>query len=250
MNYKNSKGGQINNLSDWEAFFLQSTNKKKKEQWQRGRSAYELANFMMELDGETMIKKVVSELINENVTFETATVELEIRFDQHRKGRAHDLGIWGITDSKKTIFVGVESKVDEPFGKKISDKYRAAKKRESEGKNTNVPKRIEGLLQRIFKASPPQHFDLRYQLLYTTAGVLSAAKNEEKADISILFIIVFKTDSYKKNKGEKNLEDYHKFINCAESEKIQSNSDIEFHKLKIEDKEMYSIYMTIDEKGY
>jgi len=248
MDYTNSKGGQINNPSDWEAIFLQSTNKNERKKWKPGRSACELANFMMKLDGETMIKKVVSELINENVTFETATPELEIRFDQHRKGRAHDLGIWGITDSKKTIFVGVESKVDEPFGKKISDKYHEANKRESDGKNTDVPKRIEGLLQRIFKATPPKHSDLRYQLLYTTAGVLDAAKNKEKADISILFIIVFKTDSYKKNKGEKNLEDYHKFINCAESEKIQSNSDIEFHKLKIDDKEMYSIYMTIDER--
>jgi hypothetical protein len=248
MDYTNSKGSQINNLSDWKAIFLQSTNKKKKEQWQHGRSAYELANFMMKLDGETMIKKIVSELINENVLFETATPELETRFDKYGSGRVHDLGIWGITDSKKTIFVGVESKVDESFCEKISDLYFTAKTKELNGEKTNAPKRIEGLLKRNFKVSKPKHFDLRYQLLYSTAGVLDATKNKEKADISILLIIVFKTDSYKKNKGEKNLDDYHKFIKCVESEKIQSNSDIELHKLKIDDKEMYSIYMTIDER--
>lgn len=246
MIYTDSKGDRINNINDWETKVFQSS--KKEKHWKIGRSAYELADFMMNSDGEAMIMKIVSDLLNENVTFESATPELEIRFDQYGHGREHDLGIWGITDSKKKVFVGVESKVDESFNEKISDAFILAKTNELNGVKTNAPKRIEELLKRNFKVLKPEYFDLRYQLLYSTVGTLDATNNKTKADISILLIIVFKTNLYNEVKGIENYRDYIRFGNCVDSERIKSKSDIDIHKLKIDDRFMYSIYMNIDKK--
>jgi len=244
MKYTDSKGNIINDINDWENIVFQSS--KKRKHWKVGRSAYELANFMMNSNGEATIRKIVSDLIVEDVSFESATPELEIRFDTFGHGREHDLGIWGITESKKTIFIGVESKVDELFSGKISDSFIIAKTKELNGVKTNIPKRIESLLKRNFKVLKTEYFDLRYQLLYSTVGTLDAIDNKATADISILLIIVFKTDLYDEIKGIENYKDYIKFVNCLDSKRIESSFDIDMHKLRIDDKVMYSIYKTIE----
>ena len=123
-----------------------------------------------------------------------------------------------------------------------------AKTNELNGVKTNAPKRIEELLKRNFKVLKPEYFDLRYQLLYSTVGTLDATNNKTKADISILLIIVFKTNLYNEVKGIENYRDYIRFVNCVDSERIKSKSDIDIHKLKIDDRFMYSIYMNIDKK--
>lgn len=246
MKYTDSKGNLINNINDWENTVFKSS--KKKKHWKVGRSAYELANFIMNSNGEATIKKIVSELINENFSFVNATPELEIRFDNYGHGREHDLGIWGITESKKNIFIGLESKVDESFSEKISDSFLTAKTKELNGVKTNTPKRIESLLKRNFKVLKPEHFDLRYQLLYSTVGTLDAMSNKATADISILLIIVFKTDLYDEIKGIENYKDYIKFVNCLESKRIKNDADIDVHKIKIDNKILYSIYTTIENK--
>lgn len=246
MKYTDSKGNQIKNINDWEALVFQSS--KKKKHWKVGRSAHSLADFMMSGNGETFIKKIVSELLKENISFEKAITELEIRFDLYGHGREHDLGIWGTTDSKKKVFIGIEAKVDESFNEKISEAYISAKIKELSGKNTNAPKRIEELLKRNFKEIKPEYFDLRYQLLYSTVGTLDAIDDKSMADISIMLIIVFQTTLYDEVKGIENYKDYIQFVNSIDSERINSNADKDFHKLKIGDKFMYSIYMNIDKK--
>ena len=70
---------------------------------------------------------------------------------------------------------------------------------------------------------------------------------EEKADISICFIVVFKNGSYDKNKGNENYRDYCQFINNVFSEKIRCNiDDAEVNKLTINNRKIYSVYLEIE----
>lgn len=244
MKYIDTKGNHINSFEDWKTNVFQSS--KKENHWKKGRSAYELADFMMNCNGEVVILKIIEDLLKEKLSLERATPELEIRFDKYGHGREHDLGIWGITDSKKTVFVGLEAKVDESFNEKISDVYIIAKTNELNGIKTNSAKRIEELLKRNFKEISPKLFDLRYQLLYSTVGTLDATNGKLKADISILLTIVFKTELYNEVKGIENYKDYIQFVNSTESERIDYKSNIDFHKIRIGDSSLYSIYMQCD----
>ncbi|MCG8476476.1 MAG: hypothetical protein MI784_13490 [Cytophagales bacterium] len=90
MIYKDSKGNLIGNRQAWkDCLFLG----KKARQWKKGRSAYELADFMMNQSGEKEIARIISDILQENVVFEHAIPEMEVRFDEHGHGREHDLGI-------------------------------------------------------------------------------------------------------------------------------------------------------------
>lgn len=239
IKYTDSKGNNIKNINDWYTFIFKSS--KKEKHWKDGRSAKSIADFMMNENGEIFIRNLVTELLKENVTFENATPELEIRFDDYGHGREHDLGIWGTTGSNKKVFVGVEAKVDESFNEKISEAYLSAKIKELNGKETNAPKRIEELLKKHFREIKPEHLNLRYQLFYSTMGTLAV-----RADISILLIIVFKTTLYNEVTGIENYNDYIQFIDSINSKRININRDIDIHELKIGDRSMYSIYVNID----
>lgn len=59
-------------------------------------------------------------------------------------------------------------------------------------------------------------FDIRYQLLYATAGTLAA-----NADISIMYIAVFKTPLYDESIGAENYRDYVRFVNKAGAQPIK-----------------------------
>ncbi|MDD4848829.1 MAG: hypothetical protein PHR53_08735 [Bacteroidales bacterium] len=240
MIYKDSKGNNISTISEWKSTLFAGT--KKKKHWKKGRSAFELANFMINGIGENVISDLVAELLNEKVSFDYAIPEMEVRFDQFGHGREHDLGIWGNTESKKKIFIGVEAKVDESFNKKISESYIKAKANELSGISTNTAKRIESLLKRNFREIKPEFFDLRYQLLYSTVGTLDT----KGADLYVLLVIVFKSDLYDEIKGLENYKDYIQFVNSVDSERIKSKKGIDYHKLKIENKTLHSIYLNIE----
>ena len=240
MIYKDSKGNNISTISEWKSTLFAGT--KKKKHWKKGRSAFELANFMINGIGENVISDLVAELLNEKVSFDYAIPEMEVRFDQFGHGREHDLGIWGNTESKKKIFIGVEAKVDESFNKKISESYIKAKANELSGISTNAAKRIESLLKRNFREIKPEFFDLRYQLLYSTVGTLDT----KGADLYVLLVIVFKSDLYDEIKGLENYKDYIQFVNSVDSERIKSKKGIDYHKLKIENKTLHSIYLNIE----
>ncbi|MBC8384172.1 MAG: hypothetical protein H8E57_01480 [Candidatus Cloacimonetes bacterium] len=180
MKYQDSKGNAINNLIEWEKYFLKSDSKKK--HWKDGRSAKSIAEFMINKNGIKIITDIVSNILSEKVTFSKAIPEFEVKFDNYGKGREHDLGLFGKTDSNKRVFVGVEAKVDESFNEKISDIYIKAKSKELNGESTNAPKRIEKLIQRNFNNITPDKFNLRYQCLYSTVGTLEAKSNGNKAD--------------------------------------------------------------------
>lgn len=244
MKYKDSKGNEINNLKEWEHYIFKET--KKEKHWKQGRSAYSIADFMMNKNGEKVITDLVSDLLKEKVSLMEAIPEKEVRFDDYGHGREHDLGIWGSTTTGDTVFIGLEAKVDETFNERISESYLKSKSRELNGETTNSAKRIEELLKRNFGEVTPEVFDLRYQLLYSTVGTLDAKdSNDEPADISILLIIVFKTDDYDALIGIDNYKDYIQFIKAIKAKEIKYTNGIDVHEIMIKGKKLLSIYMSI-----
>jgi hypothetical protein len=237
MEIKSKTGKPIKNLKDWEEAIP-------KKDWVEGRSAYSLASFILSNNGLEQLKSILEALLEDEIVFEEAIPEYEIRFDTFGKGRFHDLGIFAMTkSSNKKVFVGIESKVDEAFGQTVSEAYISAIIKRLNGEITNAPVRIEKLLKQNFgNKVKSKHFDIRYQFLYATMGTL-----KKNTDISIFFTIVFKTDSYNKIVGNKNYRDYCQFIQNVISEKIPCNiDDVEVHKLTIDNRELYSIYKEID----
>ena len=238
-----SKNNQpIKDMNDWEKVICP-------KDWIKGRSAYSLANFVLNKTGLETIKTILQAFLKDEIDFKEAIPEYEVKFDKFGgRGRFHDLGIFGkLKSSNKTIFVGVESKVDEPFGQTVSEAYISATIKRLNGKKTNAPERVKKLLEQNFGTNiKSKHFDIRYQLLYATMGTL-----EEKADISIFFTIVFKTNSgdnkYDEKKGKKNHQDYCQFIQNVISEKISCDTDnVEIHKLTIDNKKIYSVYTEME----
>ena len=245
MIYKDSKGNIIQTISDWENHLFK---KRKQEHWKPGRSAYEIADYLMNNDGEKIISEVIEKIIKESVVFDYAIPEMEVRFDKFGHGREHDVGIFGETKSKKRFFVGIESKVDETFNNKILNQYLESKSKEINGVSTNSGKRIEQLLKLNFEIVKPEYFDLRYQLLYSTAGTIEAKENNNDLDIYFLIVIVFKTDLYNELKGIENYKDYIQFVNALNSTRIKNDNNLDIHKVKIGSKELNMVYMNIDKK--
>lgn len=245
MKYFDSYNNPIKTIEDWENQIFKAT--KKEKHWKVGRSAHSIANFMMNRNGEQIIKNIVSEVLSEDVIFERAIPEHEVRFDKYGHGREHDLGIYGRTaKSNKSIFIGVESKVDESFNETILEAYLKSKSKTLSGVSTNSDTRIEQLLKKHYLKVTPEHFNLRYQLLYSTVGTLEANFNNKPVDIAVLFVIVFKTDLYNEVLGLENYKDYIRFSNSLDNQKIKNSQNIDIRMLKIGGRNLYSIYMNVE----
>jgi hypothetical protein len=198
------KGKNITNLAEWKNFIFVG---KKEKHWKAGRSAYSLADFIINHNGLKEIEKILSSVILEPFVFDKVYPEYETRFDKCGHGREHDLAIWGRTNSGKRVFIGIESKVDETFGDTIGEAYIKAKTIELNGKKTNAPNRIEKLLKATFHTISKSDFNLRYQLLFSTASILCM-----DADIHIFLILVFKTNLYNTDLGKENKKDLKGFL--------------------------------------
>jgi len=238
MEIVNKKNQAIKNINDWEKEIP-------KKDWVEGRSAYSLANFIINEKGLEQIKTIIKDILKDEIVIEKGIPEYEVKFDKFGgRGRFHDIGLWGkIKSTHKTFFVGIESKVDELFGQTVSEAYISGIIKRLNKENTKLPERVEKLLEQNFgNKIKSKHFDIRYQLLYTTMGTL-----EEKADISICFIIIFKSSSYDKIKGKENYRDYCQFIHNVISEKIPCDIDnVEVNKLTIDNRKIYSVYSEIE----
>ena len=244
--------------NDWEIDSLESWSKEvPKKDWKPGRSAPSLAKFVLSKDGLKHFSNVVNQVLEDEIVIEKAIPEYEVRFDEFRgKGRHHDLGIKAKTiKTKESVFIGVEAKVDEEFGGKISDEYLTSIASKLSGTNTKKPNRIERLLVQNFgEKINKSHFNLRYQLLHATVGTLAANKNDKQEDdtsefydISVFYVVVFDTSDYDDEKGKANKKDFDKFIKEIKAKKCLSVGDnnAEVYKATIDGKELILIYETI-----
>ena len=226
-------------IQDWgDKVFTPDT--KKAKDWKDGRSAKALAEFMLK-DGEEIIKEEVVKLLREEIEFSYAIPELEVKFDDYAgKGRVHDLGIYGKTKSGNSIFIGVEAKVDESFGNTVSQQYKYAENAYIKNNASKAKKRIEDLLENNSIDSEPQNCNLRYQLLYATSGTVAV-----EADISILLVLVFKTDKYNEDKGLKNDKDFKDFIKAAKAKEFYKNAYEMNVKYNNKDKKLHILALKI-----
>ena len=235
MRIEDSSGNEISIIEEWANIYA---NPQQSHQWKEHRSAYSVADFMLNHNGGEAIQSRVSETLGYEVQLDRAIPEYEVRFDQYGRGRVHDLGIFGHTEMDKSIFVGVEAKVDEPFGASTIDSYLTAKAKQITGISTNAPERIEQLLAFHFKEPDPSMFEVRYQLLYATAGTLAA-----EADIHLLYVIVFKTPLYDESIGAENYRDYIQFMDKVGATSLRlPTKEAVGYKLNLDGKELFCLH--------
>ncbi len=237
MRIEKSTGEPIESLADWALIYDSA---KTSHQWKVDRSAHAIADFVLEHDGGSVLQSRVSSAIEQDLIFDRVVPEYEIRFDKFGRGRVHDLAMFGKTKNGQTVFVGVEAKVNETFGPTVHDYYLTAKAKEITGTPTNAPKRVEKLLSMHFTKPKRSMFDVRYQLLYATAGTLAAG-----ADISVLYVAVFKTDLYDKMIGASNHRDYLKFLSEIGAHPFPSdpnNGNLSIHQTLLQGKNLTCIH--------
>ena len=244
MKVKSGKGNEIATLSAWEAWFKSVRDP---QQWKKGRSAYSLADFIVNRDGASHLESILAHVLGTRVHLDTATPEFGAKFDLYRNPSQLDLGIWGCTADGMSIFVGVEAKVDEPFDDKtVGTYYRAGVLEHERGGRTKVPERIRGLVSLYApgQIGPALHRfgPIRYQLLTGTAGTVAVGK-----EVSVFLVMVFRTSLYDEARGEENRRDYREFIERAHGRPVSSTSGgVVAHELELGGKPLICIYQDID----
>ena len=184
MRITGHKGNDIATLDQWRTCV-------RSEHWKQGRSAYSLADFILNRNGAKILESRVSSALSQPVRLESATPEYRASFDHYRGNPSNlDLGVWGQMGFESTLFVGLEAKVDEPFGDNtVCERYRAAIRELSKNPRSRGGDRIKNLLSLYF-SDPSDPCDsrfsqIRYQLLTGTAGTVA-----RQQDLSIFYVLV------------------------------------------------------------
>ena len=209
MRIVSPKGNPIATMEEWSSCV-------RPQHWKEGRSAYSLADFMLNREGSRILEDRISRVLNQPVDFEQATPEFRAKFDCYRGSPSNlDLGIAGRVGSGCSLFVGLEAKVDEGFGDKtVCQRHQSAVEERIKNPRSNAAARIERLLSHYFseESSPcvSAFSDIGYQLLTGTAGTVATKK-----DVVVFYVMAFETHSYDKEKGWDNRIDYENFIQAT-----------------------------------
>ena len=107
-----------------------------------------------------------------------------------------------------------------------------------EGKNTNAPEHVKGLLSEYFGdgTSPDssRFADIRCQLLTGTAGTVAAT-----GDVEVFYIAVFRTSTYDERRGLANKRDYDRFVEVAAGKLLmRDGNNFWADKLTVADKRL------------
>ena len=92
MRVEDFKGNELTSMDDWQSLH-------EPDKWKPGRSAYSVADFIVNQSGAEKLRERLSSVLGEPVAFLKLVPEYEVRFDRYGKGRFHDLGIRGNTAS-------------------------------------------------------------------------------------------------------------------------------------------------------
>ena len=236
MKIVSSDGMEISSLEDWAKLHSDI-------HWKEGRSAYSVADFVLNRGGAAHLESRLSKAFGAAVSICRVTPEKQIRFDAYGRGRFHDLAIECVVRSGKTLFVGLEAKVDESFGRTIQDEVEDAKKYLDSNPRSKKLERIKALPARY---SPNlginSMLDIHYQLVHGTAGTVSALQENQKPyDLYVFYVLVFKTSLYDQQVGKGNHQDYLRFVSRVAGSEIE-HSDVEAHSLTMDNKPLTCIY--------
>ena len=249
MRVVDSRGRTISSLDEWRRLVFDGTSKS--GHWRKGRSAHSLAEFIIgQRNGAAHLQRRISSVLGLRVKLEETTLEYLARFDSYPGSPSNlDLGITGgvgCSDQCSSLFIGVEAKVDETFGSTVKSRYTSAVNERSEGKRTNAPERMKDLLSRYFsvRGSPDtsRFASIRYQLLTGTAGTVSTP-----AEVSVFYILVFRTSLYDEKKGLANQRDYENFVEAAHGRSlIHTGNGSRADELELNGKRLVCIYDSVD----
>ena len=216
LEIKNKKG-TILTASNWKEGFIEVDEAR---HWEEGRSAERLANDFSNgnpSSGEKSLRDVIKLFLNtDDITWRKAYIEHGSRFDSYRRPRMQDLAIWGDANGK-SFFIGVEAKVDEPFGSrnvKEQKEYIESLKR-----NSKAGDRLKELAGDFLTGVDKDECgEIRYQLLYYLAGSF-----REDAGIIIMPVFAYHSDKYDSQKGHDNYAAYKYFMEKLGFTKIEGN---------------------------
>ena len=90
LNVIDSRGNEITTLEQWSKTVRRS-------HWKQGRSAYSLADFIMNRKGAAHLESRMSSVLSQPVRLEQSTPEYAARFDGYDGPARLDLGITGRT---------------------------------------------------------------------------------------------------------------------------------------------------------
>ena len=243
MNINDSKGNDIKTLEQWSASVSRA-------HWVEGRSAYALADFILNRNGAAYLESRISSVLSQPVRLEQGAPEYAAKFDRYGGPARLDIGIAGQTASGESLFVGVEAKVDEPFGSEtVCERYQEAVEYLKSNPRSKAAARVEELLSRYLadndEPCESRFADVGYQLLTASAGIVAS-----DADISVFYVMVFKTRLYNGGKGEENRLDYENFINLVGGECLMRDNEVCLaHDITLDGRRLICIYEYFDVEG-
>ena len=234
-------GNGIVNLEQWSKCI-------RREHWKEGRSAYSLADFILNRNGSRILENRISGVLSQPVKLERATPEFRAKFDSYGGNPSNlDLGISGRIRNTDDLFVGLEAKVDERFGSgTVCQRYRSAIKERLKNPRSMAVARVEELLSNYFSVesepSASRYSEVGYQLLTGISGTSATQK-----DFTVFYVLVFKTHSYDENKGWENLADYENFLRAANGNLlIRGSVEFQAHEVMLANNRIICIHDTID----
>ncbi len=240
MRVVDSSGNDVATLEQWGESVRRS-------HWKPGRSAYSLADFIVNRSGATHLESRISSVLSQPIRLEQGTPEYAARFDRHRNPARLDIGISGQTGSGESLFVGIEAKVDESFGSEtVCEKYQEAIETLNSNPRSKAADRVRGLLSRYFadtdEPCESRFADVGYQLLTSTAGTVATQK-----DVSIFYVAVFKTRLYDEEKGKENYRDYENFITQVGGKLLMKGDDGTLaHEITLDGRRLICIHRYFD----
>ena len=236
MKVTDSSGNHISTMEQWRPLI-------RSEHWKKGRSAYSLADFILNRQGAAHMESSISSVLSQPIRLEQGTPEFAARFDGYSGPARLDIGISGQAGAKQNLFVGVEAKVDEPFGSEtVCERYSKAIEYLSSNPRSKAAARVRELVSLYLgdtdEPCESRFADVGYQLLTAAAGTVAQHK-----DVSVFYVAVFKTGEFDEGKGEENRLDYENFINLAGGERLmQDHEEFLAHEMTLNGRRLICIY--------
>ena len=239
MRVADSKGNPISTMEHWRSLV-------RKDQWREGRSAHALADFMLNNSGASLIESRISSVVSLPVRLEHGIPECAARFDMYRGSARLDIGISGQIGTGDSLFVGLEAKVNERFGRTVCGKYLEAIKYMERNPGSNAPARIRELLSGYFADTDEpcvsRFSDIGYQLLTAAAGTVASP-----AHVSVFYVAVFRTREFDEERGKMNQRDYESFVSLTGGERLQpDDGECPARVLTLKGRQLFCIYEYLD----
>ena len=176
--------------------------------WVDRRSAKELARAFCG-SGEVCVPAELQNLLDSSPTL--APLEMTEAWPEHKialdtfRGEPRNADLAAIAVGRTgTVALTIEAKADESFGELIETVLAKAPER------SNIPKRIEMLMHRLF-GQPTDLSTIRYQLLHGVAASLIFAA-DQKAAAAVFVVFEFRGPGCSKENLARNASDLQKFV--------------------------------------